>query len=450
MSRVASSDADNESCRIVGLVAENFKRISAVRLKPGPGLNVVAGRNAQGKSSVLDAIAAALGGKSATPPIPIREGRTRAQVVVDLGDLVVERVWTGNGRTALVVRGTNGEPVRSPQAILDSLVGRLTFDPLEFVRSKPAEQASILRELAGLDTTALDRERATVYADRTAANREVDRIKSAVAALPHHPDAPATAVSVAALTDELLAAQAVHKALEDVERRREDAERYVAMAAEAVERARAELERAETTLTKRQDEADAVEREYEEAIGRPLPDLDAIRSRLGAAESLNRQVSANATRAREQTRLDEAERVAWSLDERIAAIDAQRRAKLEAARLPLPGLEADGQTVLYHGRPLQQASQAEQLRVGLAIGAALNPTLRVVLVRDGSLLDDEAMEELAAWSEEVGLQVFLERVGKHPGAVVIEDGHVAEDPTADGESDVILDEIERSLGGEPR
>src|SRR5688572_19792136 len=88
--------------RVVELRAENFKRLKAVRINPAAGLQQISGANAQGKSSVLDAVFAALGGASAAPIKPIREGAEKAEVTLDLGDMLVRRRWTASGSTLQV------------------------------------------------------------------------------------------------------------------------------------------------------------------------------------------------------------------------------------------------------------------------------------------------------------------------------------------------------------
>jgi hypothetical protein len=88
---------------------------------------------------------------------------------------------------------------------------------------------------------------------------------------------------------------------------------------------------------------------------------------------------------------------------------------------------ADG-AVTFQEVPLSQASQAEQLRVGMALALAGKPEIPVALIRDGSHLDDESLALLADYAQEAGAQVWIERVGSHDaGAVVIEDGMVTEE-----------------------
>lgn len=118
--------------QIVELRASNVKRLTAVTIRPDEhgNLVVLSGRNGAGKSSVLDAIAMALGGREQIPAEPIRRGADRAEVVVDLGELVVRRTFTPSGGGTLVVSNRDGARFQSPQTMLDALVGRLTFDPL--------------------------------------------------------------------------------------------------------------------------------------------------------------------------------------------------------------------------------------------------------------------------------------------------------------------------------
>ncbi|MBQ7805324.1 AAA family ATPase [Rhodococcus sp. (in: high G+C Gram-positive bacteria)] len=133
--------------RVVKLEAENFKRLSAVEITPDPDASTVtiAGRNAQGKSSVIDALWSALAGSAAAKGTstsrPIRDGESSARVTVDLGDIVVTRTWTGD-KTALKVESKDGARYTSPQRMLDEMIGRLSFDPLAFASlSAKAQQA---------------------------------------------------------------------------------------------------------------------------------------------------------------------------------------------------------------------------------------------------------------------------------------------------------------------
>jgi hypothetical protein len=141
--------------QIIRLEAQNIKRLSAVTIEPNADASavVLGGDNEAGKSSVMDAIEMALAGDRVSPPEPIRRGRTKAKVVVDLGDMIVTRRYTDKG-SSLVIENREGLRYKSPQTLLDGFYNNLTFDPLAFAESK--EQPTILRRLVGLDTSDLD------------------------------------------------------------------------------------------------------------------------------------------------------------------------------------------------------------------------------------------------------------------------------------------------------
>lgn len=161
--------------KIIELTAENVKRLRAIDITPDEHLQVVAGRNAQGKTSVLDAIWLALGGGTASKATarPIRDGEDTARVRLDLGDLVVTRTWTGD-KTTLRVESSDGARYSSPQGVLDALVGRLSFDPLAFTHLSARDQVGALLDIVDLpfDPAALDRRRADLFEDRTRIGRD--------------------------------------------------------------------------------------------------------------------------------------------------------------------------------------------------------------------------------------------------------------------------------------
>lgn len=165
--------------RIHRLQAENYKRLVAVDITPDGDVVTIAGKNAQGKSSVLDSIYAALAGREAKVDKPIREGQNSATVSVDLGEIVVTRKWKKDDAGTLTVESKEGATFKSPQARLDEIIGRRAFDPLEFVHQKPAEQVATLISTVELpfDPDELESQRKAAYEARTVVGRDVTRLE---------------------------------------------------------------------------------------------------------------------------------------------------------------------------------------------------------------------------------------------------------------------------------
>src|SRR4051812_767157 len=222
--------------KIVQLNAENVKRLKAVEIVPKGSTVIVSGKNGQGKTSVLDSILLALAGKDAQKLMtkPIREGEDHAEVRLDLGEYVVTRSWTGNDKSYLKVEGKAGEKFPSPQALLDSLNGELSFDPLEFARKNAKEQRETLLGIVdiGLDLDAWQREFDGLYEARTEVGRDVKSLEGRLDGFPYVIDCPDEEVNVAELAqkirqaddhnrkiDQLASDVAVHE--KGVERQRE-------------------------------------------------------------------------------------------------------------------------------------------------------------------------------------------------------------------------------------
>lgn len=431
--------------RILALKVTDFKRLKSVELTPDPTLVLLVGRNEQGKTSVLDAIEAGLAGKDASPDRPVRVGTGRADLTLDLGDVVVRRKWTADGQTRLYLENPDGSRPKAPQALLDSLFRRVAFDPVGFSRMDGKDQAQVLRDLAGLTArfAEIDAESKRLADERALVNRDVRKDEGWLAAAPETPgaaDAPDAEVSLADLTDELTAAleeQSQNDAIRaGLLRERAEHQAACAMLGGAlarVEELKRQLERAEADVRTWEDERDRAWASVEEsegiACGLADPDVAAIRARLADAERTNEAVRAKQRRAEVQSRWVTNREHAADLTGQIESLAAEKAALLAEARYPVEGLDVRGDEVLLDGVPLSQASGARRVRVGLAVGAALHPSLRVALVRDGSLLDDDAMAEVESWARANDFQVWVERVGgtSSPVGVVIEDGQVLAD-----------------------
>ena len=154
------------------------------------------------------------------------------------------------------------------------------------------------------------------------------------------------------------------------------------------------------------------------------PDLEEIPVRLREVEAVNERVRQKKARTVLAGELATAEAEAAGLTGAIDAVDAQKAEVLERASFPVPGLGFGERGVTFNGLDLAQASAAEQLRVSMAMGLALNPKLPIVLIRDGSLLDSKSLALVSKMAEDAKAQVWLEVVGKGGVGVVIEDGQV--------------------------
>lgn len=429
--------------KIIRLEAENIKRLSAVTIDPKGNIVVIGGRNGQGKSSVLDSIQYALGGAT-TDPMPVRKGEDKAKVVVDLGDIVVRRSFTAAGGTALVIKNADGVEQKSPQAILDGLTGKLAFDPLEFSRQKPQAQAETLRALVGLDFTVLNQQHEGAYQERTNVNREAKALLAQVQGMPKHegvPDAEIDTWSILGEQDKAIATNKANdgfrakvkgseirlvgfqNAMESLERGVLDTKNQITRLQKQLADQLANLKTSAEKLSKDETEHKALEKQASELIDIDLSTFTAL---LSQADQTNRKIRANAQRSQVVARYKAATAKAEALTAKLDGIEAEKRKRINSAKWPIEGLSFDtAGGVTLNGIPFNQASSAEQLRVSVAIGLALNPKLRVLLIRDGSLLDSDSLAILADMAAKADAQVWVERVGVGAEtSVVIEDGTV--------------------------
>lgn len=424
MSENTAPTRTDAGLRVVKLEVERFKRIRAVEIVPDPNSSTVtiAGRNAQGKSSVIDAIWAALSGaaavKGTSTTRPIRDGENSARVTVDLGDIVVTRTWSGE-KTALKVESKDGAKYSSPQRMLDEMVGRLSFDPLAFASLPAKDQQSELLGLVELpfDPAVLAGQRKSAFDERTDVGRTVKQLKGQLDGFPEiGDDVPDGPVSVAALVAELDTARELEVSIE--------------VANDEIATARNILAETDRAISELRDKENRWLEKLEETKARlaGLPDridIEPIRSRIDNAETINAGVRRKQERQQVLDQLEDWREKQDALTARIAELDKKRADGLAAAEFPVPGLGFDEDGVTLDGVPFAQASAAEQLRVSVAMAMALNPKVRIIRITDGSLLDSENLALIEEMAGANGFQVWIERVDESGAVgVVIEDGEV--------------------------
>lgn len=431
----------SEAVKISALELENVKRVRALTLEPTPdGLTVIGGRNGQGKTSVLDAIAWALGGNRKRPDRPTREGSaTPAQLRVTLSNgIVVERKGK-NGALSV----TDPEGKRAGQALLDSLVEELAIDLPRFMAMSDREKADELLRVVGIgeELDRLDRELERARAARLAKGQE-KRAKAKVAEeAAWYPDAPEEAVSASDLLAEQRAAQAANMENERLraaaDRAERDHERAVAALSEA-ERALADAtERAESArrAASAASEAAKAAREIADAcVDADTSDLD---GRIADVDRINERVRANRERARLQAEADAAEAEYQELNDECESVQTERVALLEGADMPLPGLSVEDGRLMYGGAAWGEMSGSEQLRVATAIVRRVKPSCGFVLVDKLEQMDPRTLADFGAWAEAQGLQVIGTRVATDETCtVIIEDGRaVSQETDVEGEAE---------------
>ncbi len=431
-----------ENLRIISLQAENFKRLKAVEITPDDNMVVISGKNEQGKSSVLDAIWSAIGGKAGADgiPRPIRDGNETAQVRVDLGEIVVTRRWTAKG-SYLTVENQDGAVFKSPQAMLDKLVGQISFDPLAFAQMREKEQRETLLALVdlGLDLDEWESRYGELYSLRADENRSVKEDEGAIAKLPEIPeDTPDEEVSGQTVLDEQQAAQEV-KTANDAKRQQlqnlideaadkeielgqarqklEDLEKEVMLQEELISGLLAAVNEKDNAAAELAVEIKALED----------PDLSIFQDKLAGLEVVNANVRAKQQRRYLEKSAAEHRERSKDFTEQLKALEQEKADALTAANMPIDDLGFDTEGVTYKGVPFSQASGAEKLRVSLAIAMSMNPTLRVIRIKDANDLDSTNWQLIQDMVREQDFQCWCEVVDESGEmGVYIEDGAVSE------------------------
>lgn len=439
--------------KIIQFSAENVKKLRTVEITPAGSLVQITGRNGSGKSSVLDSILWALTGAREMQRQPIRRGETSARIALDLGtegqvELKVTRKFTEGGST-LTVESADGARFPAPQAMVDKILGAHSFDPLAFSRQKPREQFDTLRSLVNVDIDfeKFDALQRGDHQKRTELNREVKQLRAQVDAEPAPVGEIPAPTDTAALFDELENAGKHNTTRDRDEFGRKETERWIVDT-----RQKADTTRAAAADKRRQavdliTAAEHLEVEAERlnasaadmrAKIEGLPNLPAligpehikeIKTRLAQAEATNRaNEREQERRARRELlvkKLTAVEVESSKLSHRIDTRERQKNEAIAAAEMPVPGIGFGDGSVLLNGLPFEQASSAEQLRASAAIAMAANPTLRVLRIKDGSLLDEEGLKLLAELAAAKDYQIWIERVDTS-GAVgfVMDEGEV--------------------------
>lgn len=403
--------------KIISLTAQNIKKLKAVEITPDQKevMVKITGKNGQGKTSVLDSILWALAGGRKIPAMPIRQGRKRGKIKMDLGELVVERSFTEKG-SYLKVLTKDGAEFPKAQEKLGELMQGVSFDPAEFMRMDDKQRIEVIKEITGQGDLfdMLEEDYKVAYDDRKFANRELKEAKARLDGMQEVEKVERIDVSV--LATELAR-------LADQKNRIDSLKSDQKMLKERIEDLEASLKGLKDDLK----ETEEMLKQEEGAFD--LKDAQEKKEKLEQSKDINDrahryEMYIMAKQAYEEAKLD--------ADKAQSSIDsiAERKAELiKKAKMPIENLTIEEGQVYVNGIPFEQLSTSEQIRLSFSVAMAINPELKVIRITDGSLLDQDALKIIEGMAREKDYQVWIELVGDDATGFCIEDGHIKGDET---------------------
>lgn len=408
------------------LEIENVKRIKAVKIEPSAtGLTIVGGNNNQGKTSVLDAIAWALGGNKYKPSQAQREGSQvppTLKIVMSNG-LIVER----KGKNAsLKVIDPNGQ--KGGQQLLDSFVEELAINLPKFMDSTPKEKAETLLQIIGVGNqlAELELKEKELYNNRHAIGVIADQKEKFAKEQEYYPEAPKDLVSIAELIQQQ---QAILAKNGENARKRQN----VATIKMQYENAESAVDRLKQELAKAIDERDKFKQDLaiaqKDAMELHDESTAEIEANIQQIDDINRKVRANLDKEKAEEDAKEIRQQYNTLSVEIEDVRKQKRDLLTNADLPLEGLSVDDGELLYLGQRWDNMSGSQQLQVATAIVRKLKPECGFVLIDKLEQMDQVTLQQFGAWLEQEGLQAIATRVSTGDEcSIIITDGYSEENP----------------------
>ena len=421
--------------KINKLEIENVKRVKAVKFEPtANGITVIGGDNGQGKTSVLDSIAWALGGNKFRPSQPVREGSVippNLHIVMSNG-LVVERKGKNSDLKVIDPDGN-----KAGQQLLDSFVEELALNLPRFMQQSNKEKANTLLQIisVGEQLVALEKEEQDAYNRRHAIGQIADQKEKFAKEQEYYPDAPKELVSASDLIkqqQEILARngenQKKRENLASIQKLHEEAVNRVEMLKRELSNAENELAKVIGDLTTASKSAKNLIDESTEELEKSITEVDEI----------NRKVRANLDKDKAEEDARDYREEYDALTTEITEIRKRKTALLDNADLPLEGLSVEDGDLIYNGFKWDNMSGSEQLKVATAIVRKLNPNCGFVLIDKLEQMDVTTLNAFGEWLESEGIQAIATRVSTGDEcSIIIEDGYVKpQEPTVENTPDV--------------
>ena len=440
---------DRDGLKVIKASIQNFKNISYREVEFEGRSAIIAGPNEIGKSSLIQAILSPLNSKF-MPIEPIKKGEERAKIELTIAGkingekqhYVISTYFSPeHSRGRLVMESEGGAKISGGKSTLNEIIGNISFDVFEFIRlgrtegGKSSEAGvkkqiellksfmpnDVLRKLHELDT-----ERSKKYAARTDVNSEVKYIDSLVKGT-HYTVEQIEKYSVVQSAEEIQAKldkanklnENINKCLgivddapvkiSEIEKDNFDLDTEIIKLSEKIQQIKFQIEENKSRIV----DINTKKTQAEEWLkGREKVDLQPIYGSFNTITEHNGHVEKVKALKEHEINLKKKQSESDQITKDIEKIDQDKKDIFKSSTLPVPGLEFDENQVLLDGLPFNedQVPTSKLIEIGLKLGAALNPNLRLMVIKDGSLLDKKAMDHVLDFCDKNNYQVLVEMV----------------------------------------
>jgi len=399
----------------------NLKSLSEIEIKPMGKSFTLEGRNGAGKTAIIDAIRWALQGNAFMSEDAMKKGADKTEVIYEDDTVNITRSMKRGKNPTVKVTDKLGTVFQSPQKMLDEIVSNLSFDPTDFLLMKPEEQVKALRELVDPEgkIAKLEMEEKGLYDKRRDVGRDLDTKKKALSVLPKF-DATA-GLDEKSRTEIMGRYEEAHKVLDNIAYLQKaviECDKDIRSFESEIENLQRELE---STKERRLDLLKEAE-----SLPKEKPNLESIKAELDNVDSQNAKIRDNQTYKKTEIEMKEIESWHTALEAALSLTRDKINQTIKASPIPVEGMAFDENGITLDGKRFDECSDGERLEASLRISMALNKGLKMIAIRNGSLLDQERFEfierqkRIMDFAREQGYQVIMEIVGTGEIQVEIE------------------------------
>lgn len=395
--------------KIIKLKSENIKKIKVVEISPKDNTVIISGKNGQGKTSVLDSILYALAGKKNIEKLPIRDGEEKAKIEIELDKYLITRTFTDKG-TYLKVEDKKG--IKYGQELLDEIINGLAFDPLKFSTLSSKEQLKVILDILGDEIKIIDETIKEIYEERKFIGRDKKNLEGELKSYDENLE-----------NFELIDIEKLIQRKEELK----TSVYYESNLKEKNGRLNEEVDQLRERIFVIEEEIKVNDKELSGIDNSQMEEqLDKLDKEIQLAKDNNIKANESIKLADCKKKLDESSKKYNNATAELKTLEDSKKNIIKKSKLPIDGLGINNDGILYNGVPFEQICTSEKIKIGMKISIALNPELKVIRIKDGSLLDTESMDIVKDIAKDKDYQVWIEVVDadKKDGVFFIEDGEI--------------------------